>query len=193
MKAQKIKRYRLSVSRTFPTTHPRKGESTYFIPKIESALGILNGCNPSECLPFILDCTGCYYMLPESEIFPKLHTCRGNYERWAKIMAEVQAGKAVIDLFYWDGKPYGKGVKQVVFATLDKNSGCGVQKLEFSASGLIGMIKIDDDFPDDPNEVYCINELAKNDGLLLEDFKAWFKGYDLSQPMAIVHFTPFRY
>ena len=36
-------------------------------------------------------------------------------------------------------------------------------------------------------------ELAKNDGLSLEDFTAWFKGYDLSETMAIIHFTPFRY
>ena len=36
-------------------------------------------------------------------------------------------------------------------------------------------------------------DLAKNDGLSLDDFKAWFKSYDLSQPMAIIHFTSFRY
>jgi hypothetical protein len=37
------------------------------------------------------------------------------------------------------------------------------------------------------------NELSKNDGLSLPDFKAWFKNYDLSEPMAIIHFTKFRY
>ena len=26
-----------------------------------------------------------------------------------------------------------------------------------------------------------------------DDFKEWFKGYDLSKPMAIIHFTAFRY
>ncbi len=35
--------------------------------------------------------------------------------------------------------------------------------------------------------------LARNDGLSLEDWEAWFKDYDLSKPMAIIHFTPFRY
>ena len=27
----------------------------------------------------------------------------------------------------------------------------------------------------------------------LDDFKAWFKGYDLHKPMAIIHFTNYRY
>lgn len=111
-------------------------------------------------------------------------------------MNEVQAGKAVIELFFWSGSPYNSkhdGSKQVVLATLDKASGCGVQKLEFSASGLIGMIKIDDDFPENTNGGYPISELAMNDGLSLEDFNAWFKGYDLSKPLAIIQFTKFRY
>jgi len=38
-----------------------------------------------------------------------------------------------------------------------------------------------------------IRTLAKNDGLSLQDFKDWFKGYDFSKPMAIIHFTRFRY
>ena len=38
-----------------------------------------------------------------------------------------------------------------------------------------------------------LNELAKNDGLTLPDFKEWFYKYDLSTPMAIIHFTKFRY
>jgi hypothetical protein len=35
--------------------------------------------------------------------------------------------------------------------------------------------------------------LAKNDGLSLKNFKEWFKKYDISEPMAIIHFTKFRY
>ena len=35
--------------------------------------------------------------------------------------------------------------------------------------------------------------LAKNDGLSLNDWVYWFGGYDLSEPMAIIHFTKFRY
>jgi hypothetical protein len=38
-----------------------------------------------------------------------------------------------------------------------------------------------------------ISELAKNDGLSENDFCEWFRKYDLSKPMAIIHFTNFRY
>lgn len=178
MITQKIKHYRLSFSRTFPTTHPKAGEPTYFVEKINNAIGDTESCNVVvHTRNGVLD------------IWHKIHTCRGNYARWAKIMSEVQAGRAVIDLYYWDGKPYGKGVKQVVFATLDKNSRCGVQKLEFYGSffntnWVVGQSQLPDQL---------LSTISKNDGLSLEDFKAWFKGADLSEPMAIIHFTPFRY
>lgn len=83
---------------------------------------------------------------------------------------------------------YKSGKYQVIFATLDKNSGCGVQ----------AVLLFDKDYHTliDGYNTFCIKAdetLAKNDGLSLEDFKAWFKGADLSEPMAIIHFTPFRY
>lgn len=172
MKTAKIKRYRLGVSRTFPVTHPRKGKETDFETKI---LMGLQGYNNS-----------------------KLHTIRANYPLWEKRMAKVQAGRAVIELFYWAGKPYHKdenGVGQVVFATLDKDSGCGLQKLYFEVGNMY--------FPSVTVIEHKINKLkrfkggvellAKNDGLSVEDFKAWFAKYDLSKDMAIIQFTKFRY
>ena len=36
-------------------------------------------------------------------------------------------------------------------------------------------------------------DLAENDGLSFENWADWFKDYDLKQPMAIIHFTNFRY
>lgn len=45
---------------------------------------------------------------------------------------------------------------------------------------------VDGKYPD-------IETLAENDGLSLEDWKAWFKDYDLTQPMAVIFFTNFRY
>ena len=35
--------------------------------------------------------------------------------------------------------------------------------------------------------------LAKNDGLSFNDWFYWFEKYDLSKPLAIIHFTKFRY
>lgn len=36
-------------------------------------------------------------------------------------------------------------------------------------------------------------KLAFYDGLSLEDWKDWFRNYKLSKPLAIIHFTNFRY
>ena len=187
MKAQKIKRYRLGVSRNFPTTHARKGEQTWFI---QAILNELN--NHKETL---ITCYDENYK--ETNILishRKLHTCRANYELWVKRMAEVLAGRAVIELFYWSGKPYNS--KQVVFATLDKYSGCGVQRVYFAINTL--ELPFIDNFEEkqsltDVQGIHILNQLAKNDGLLLDDFSAWFKNYDLSMPKAIIQFTNFRY
>jgi hypothetical protein len=163
MKTAKIKRYRLGVSRNFPTTHVRKGEQTCFVDKIMGNF------------PF------------EENKWKKIHTIRSNYELWAKRMAEVQAGRAVVELFYWSGKPYHKdenGIGQVVFATLDKDSGCGVQKAEFD--DYLYSLKVD-------YKRIELGNIPQNDGLSHADFEEWFKKYDLSKPMAIIHFTSFRY
>ena len=173
MKTQKIKRYRLGVSRNFPITHPKKGQPTCFFDKITNAL------------------------IPNSGGCKKLHTCRANYPLWEKRMAEVQAGRAVIELFYWSGKPYHKdenGAGQVVFATLDKDSGCGIQELDLSLFVSHKMAFANSTNPEYTSAVPILPSLiAQNDGLSLDDFKAWFKSYDLSNTMAIIHFTSFRY
>lgn len=187
---KKIKRYRLGVSRNFPTTHPKKVKETWFIEKIQNALH-----NYKEAV------VTCYVEnYKETDILiteRKIHTIRSNYELWSKRMAEVHAGRAVIELFYWSGKPYHKddnGIGQVVFATLDKDSGCGVQALIFPERHIAYATVCGQEYPNPTwYKGVLSSELAKNDGLSFEDFKAWFKGYDLSKPMAIIHFTKFRY
>lgn len=191
MKAQKIKRYRLPVSRTFPTTHKRAGEKTYFVEKILKALYLENRLSVGMIQNLVINLELRDF---DWSVFntcePKCHTIRAS-KVWIERIKEVQSGSAVIELFYWSGKPYHKdknGIGQVVFATLDKDSGCGVQKLVgFLFYGVA--IK---------NTAFTVkevsyDELSKNDGLSHKDFKAWFKGSDLSQPMAIIHFTKFRY
>lgn len=173
MKTPKIKRYRMPVSRTFPQRHPRAGEPTFFVDRILAGQTI------------------------QSNMWMKIHTIRAS-KVWIERMKEVQAGRAVIELFYWSGKPYHKdenGIGQVVFATLDKDSGCGVQELKFDkmdwSYAFVSNVEKADLYPRTLFPAY--NVLAKNDGLSIDDFKAWFKGYDLSEPMVIVHFTSFRY
>ena len=113
----------------------------------------------------------------------KIHTIRANYPLWEKCIKEVQDGRAVLSIRQWIGKPYRS--KQVEIATLTAENGVGVQKLVFY-NNTLGLCHI--------GIVYQRKyELAHNDGLSFEDWKEWFRGYDLSEPMAIIHFTKFRY
>ena len=92
-------------------------------------------------------------------------------------------------------KPYAS--KQVEIARLTKEDGIGLQELTFYKDYRFVPAKY-------RLENYEINGrwhegdlsmLAENDGLTLADWKAWFSNpsYDLSKPMAIIHFTKFRY
>ena len=177
-----MKTYVLTVSRNFPKTHKRHGELTHFVEKI-----LVGQYDKNE--NFYLQDTKAEF---DREIFfecrnPKIHTIRTNYKFWSKRIAEIQNGNAVLSVRYWSGKPYNS--KQVEICQLDKDSGCGVQELEFFNSNLSDPVVMSS-----TNNPHLTREqLAKNDGLSLEEFKEWFKGYDLSQPMAIIHFTSFRY
>lgn len=157
------KTYVLTVSEFFPKTHNKSGLPTGFIDKIGSKI--------------------------------KKHTIRGNYNLWKRRIEEIQKGNAVLSIRYWTGKPYNSPQKEVY--VLDKDSGIGVQELTFEE-----MIMTTEDVLETKSKVGMhiwkpnfsnIRTLAKNDGLEFEDFKEWFKGYDLSEPMAIVHFTTKRY
>lgn len=113
----------------------------------------------------------------------KIHTIRANYPLWEKRIKEVQEGRAVLSIRQWTGNPYRS--KQVEIAMLTAENGVGVQKLEFY-NNTLGLCHI--------GIVYQRKyELAHHDGLSFEDWEEWFKGYDLSKPLAIIHFTKFRY
>lgn len=115
----------------------------------------------------------------------KIHTIRGNYPLWEKRIKEVQEGKAILSIREWIGIPYKE--KQVLIKDLTCNDGVGIQKLAFD-NGRFESQSVDGD--------YCYTVLDKpamNDGLSFEDFRDWFKKCNLSEPMAIIHFTKFRY
>jgi hypothetical protein len=174
----KMKTYVLIVSPTFPSTHKRKGELTYFEPKILANI-ITN----------------------EMTLYwePKLHTIRANYLVWVKRIKQIQEGKAILSIRYWH-KPGGCYVKnnyQIEICQLDKDSGIGVQRLDFITSflGDRTSFKLNNKYLRINIDSYReeLKKVAKNDGLSIEDFKEWFRKYDLSQPKAIIHFTKFRY
>lgn len=109
---------------------------------------------------------------------PKLHTIRANYPLWAKRFEQINRGEACLSIRQWTGKPYAS--KQVEIARLTKEDGIGIQRLDLKETDYISMIH--------HSKIY-----ANNDGLSRREWIDWFKDYDLSQPMAIIHFTKFRY
>lgn len=115
----------------------------------------------------------------------KIHTIRANYELWRKRIAEVRAGRAVLSVRQWTGKPYASPQEEI--ARLTAENSVGIQKLCFP-NRLTALV----DYPERKLSV-DFKLLAKNDGLSLADWCDWFRHYDLSKPLAIIHFTNFRY
>lgn len=112
----------------------------------------------------------------------KLHTIRANYPLWEKRIKEVQDGHAILSIRQWTGKPYRS--KQVEIATLTAESGIGVQLMEVTNDFAECIV-------DDHHHSYVA--VAMNDGLHPADWIDWFSSYDFSKPMAVIHFTKFRY
>lgn len=166
-----MKTYVITLSQTFLAGHPLAGQPTYFIEKF-----LLGQGHHLDELPSNF----------RSHLPPKIHTIRGNYDMWHKRIAEVQAGEAVLSVRRWTGKPYNS--KQVEIARLTEDSGIGIQRLQF----FDGKITVPEVFSNYV-ELGLGRQLAKNDGPSYEDWCDWFKGYDLTKSMAIIHFTSFRY
>lgn len=118
----------------------------------------------------------------------KLHTIRANYELWKKRFIEIDTCKAVLSIRYWTDKPYRS--KQIELFRLSKTEGIGLQKIVKINFDVVYGVAIEKRKHDVPFET---NQVASNDGLSLTDFKDWFNGYDLNKPMALIHFTDFRY
>ena len=97
--------------------------------------------------------------------------------------------RSVLSVRYWSGKPYRS--QQIESFVFDKTDNIGLEKIEFDTDK--------DDVPClkypliNNNFQPSIYSVSENDGLSLQDFKEWFKNYDLNEPMAIIHFTSFRY
>lgn len=119
----------------------------------------------------------------------KIHTIRSNYDWWKKRIDEVNAGEAVLSIRYWAGKPYHKDANGIGQVEILRLTSAGIQcLLRFPNAAGFGNV-----CDSDGAKTVRIEQLAKNDSLPLQDFKDWFEGYDLSNPMAIIHFSTFRY
>ena len=163
-----MKTYVITLSQIFPVTHERSGEPTGFKDKFLDAF------------------------MHEEGKWQKLHTIRANYELWQKRFKEIEEGKACLAIRQWSGKPYRS--KQVELARLTHEDGIGIQQLKidkFPSEDFESWYGFVDGHTQNHNEFF--EKLARNDGLSFADWYNWFKGYDLSKPLVIIHFTSFRY
>lgn len=172
-----MKTYVITLSKQFPVGHIRTGEPTFF--KERFTFGQQCQFCPPEYRD--MDCPECDECLRNCEPV-KIHTIRANYPLWAKRIAEVERGEACLSIRQWTDKPYRS--KQVEIARLTKDDGVGIQKVELTndlSECIIG------------RRHYNYVDIAKNDGLHPADWLDWFREYNLTRPMAIIHFTSFRY
>lgn len=171
-----MKTYYLTLSQTFPAKHPRHGQLTQFVDKFQNARYDATNVNS-------------HYDVGMPNVGIKLHTIRANYPFWAKRFEKINAGEAVLSVRQWSGKPYRS--KMIEIARLTKEDGIGIQRLEVT-SNCFG-INNWQHFDIDGRGYMSINAIPNNDGLSREDWINWFKSYDISKPLAIIHFTNFRY
>lgn len=162
-----MKTYYLTLSKSFPKDLPNAGEPTNFENAFFSGQGLQRSCKHN-----------------------KIHTIRANYEFWRKRFEKIEKGEACLSIRQWVGKPYAKGSIQREICRLTNKQGIGIQKIEIvRATKDLFMVYIDGKLI----ESNKINSIANNDGLDFSDWFNWFAGYDLNKPMAIIHFTKFRY
>lgn len=176
----------VTLSKTFFPQHPRKGQETGFKAKVADGR--------------------------------KVHTCRSNYEYWRAKIEKITATGGVLSVRQWSGKAYRS--PQEVITEIPAGI-AGVQKLELRRE--LCEVK---HFAEEQRQPITITRyyeytaavdghpvpleiLAENDGLTVDDFKAWFapvfaetdKKYPqfaglasaVTIDFAIIHFTKKRY
>lgn len=116
----------------------------------------------------------------------KHHTIRDNYSYWESKISDVQNNKAILSIREWSGKPYNS--KQIEITQLTSKDEVTVEKIYIKKNkAVVPYLKSYCEIP--------LNRLAKNDGLNLSDFKAWFNRIKIpaDKPFAIIHFNANRY
>ncbi len=178
--------YVITLSRTFPGTHPRKGEQTLFVAKLVEMLK----WNPDNPI-----------------LGGKLHTIRGNFPLWEKRFKKIEKGEACLSLRYWSEKPYRS--KQVEFARLTREDGIGLQKIYISRTREPMDENIISFGAQTDERQVKLWTLANNDGLTGIDFINWFNPHfndaekrypelaevakSITKEFAVIHFTNYRY
>lgn len=158
-----MKTYIVTLSQFFQKKHKRNGQPTHFREKFQNR--------------------------------EKIHTIRAAKELWFGRFDDIYNQEALLSMRQWSGKPYAS--KQIILADLTAaKDGIGVQELIFEDNDLMKpriVIKPNLFYPEGKLIPVEPALLAKNDGLSLDDWIEWFRSYDISEPMVIIHFTSFRY
>lgn len=141
----------ITFSMVFPAYHPKKGQPTYFIEKLWKSLGNLD--YQWDLVKVLQVSDALNVKMPYSEFEPKHHTIRSG-NRWK-----------VGDKFsprIWSGKPYQ--TKQITIAP----------DIEIVKVWDIELIDGDWKMPA-AKATTTLDQIAKNDGLTLEQLTDWFK------------------
>ena len=123
----------------------------------------------------------------------KRHTCRCNYEYWKDRIATLnQKGSVqepILDI--------GSGIVDVQQLVMERRKLDEPEYVEVQP-GMFQPRTAYEYFARVDGEPYDVEFIAKNDGLSLEDFKAWFNPvFDEEKEdrltFAVIHFSTFRY
>lgn len=176
-----MKHHILILSKNFPAWHSRAGEETFFGEAIRNAFFAAGSKNFNYNLPPFRS-----RPMEVTALQRKLHTIRGNYDKWARAFEEIKAGRACLSVRQWLGKPYEKGSMMIELTRLYYDDGISLQKLDLRGSSFLPAWI-------DGQKVVDRYKLARNDGLDFADWSEWMEHYDLSQPMALINFTQHHY
>ena len=119
----------------------------------------------------------------------KLHTMRGNYAYWARKAELINSGKMELSIRQWEGKPYNSSQYEIArLQHLHVQRYEGYWYKEQREKGELPTFLIDGKLHED------VAQLAKNDGLSLEDWLEWFFKKTEKVEGVILHFTEdFKY
>ncbi len=118
----------------------------------------------------------------------KIHTIRSNYDRWAHNIEKVENGDFYISLRQWSAKPYRSSQNEIA-----KISQAHYQQIEIHYHKDSDTITAEIE-----GRSQDISQVAKNDGLSLEDFSNYFfpeklRDQDRTFYGIVIHFTDFNY
>lgn len=114
----------------------------------------------------------------------KIHTIRYNAnDVWKSRYNDIESSKKYLSVREWTGRPYNSEQRELF--RFDK---IGLQSITmtYDSNDSEPQVWIDD-------KKVPVEEVAKNDGLSVDDFISWFFAKDNVFEGVIIHFTNYRY